>query len=136
MSQRDSCSCYLTHKLLFFTSCYKAHVFPAQWPRLFCTTFVVHLSSIHIRLRGGGHFCIRLWTRLRNQFCDVLAYGIFDPFVEAISATLRKLGPQMGGSGSYTSTMHHGHTKPKGKPLGFVGMGEKVVGASWGPGLL
>ena len=42
----------------------------------------------------------------------------------------------MGGNGSYTSTMSHGHTKPKGKPLGFVGMGAevsvKVVGVSGG----
>ena len=96
----------------------------------------MHVSGIHIRLRGGGHFHTRLWTRLKSQFCDVLAYVIFDPFVEAISLTGSELGAQMGGNGSYTSTMSHGHTKPKGKPLGFVGMGAevsvKVVGVSGG----
>ena len=103
-----------------------AHVLPTERPRLFCTTFVVHVSGIHIRLTAHSHFHTRLWTRLRSQFCDVLAYVIFDPFVEVISLTRSELEAQKGGNGSYTSTMPHGHTKPKGKPLGFVGMGAEV----------
>ena len=98
----------------------------ARAANIICTTFVVHVSGIHIHLRGGGHFQTRLWARLRSQFCDVLAYVIFGPFVEAISPMSSELGAQIGSNSSYSSSMSHGHTKPKGKVLGFVGMGAEV----------
>ena len=96
----------------------------------------MYLSGLHSRPRGGSHFHIRLWDQFESQFCDVLTYGIFGPFVETISTAGSELGAPMGGNGSYTSTMPHGYTKPKGKLFGFGGMGVevsvKVVGASGG----
>ena len=104
-----------------------AHVLVAEWPRFYCGAFAVHLSGLHICIRGGSHIHTPGGIRVETEICDVLAYGIFDHFVEAISTTEREPGTRVSGNGSYTSAMTHDHTKPKGKPLTLVVMGVEVI---------